>query len=164
MLTGLVYLFVAGIPLTLLHELGHALVARRRLGSDVQVVVGTSGRLADVRLFGVSVSLNALTHPGRIDGHAVVDVAYATRRDIALSALGGPAASFVGFTICAATLSLAPHAGAAHDALWTLTLAGALVCSLNLVPVTLREHGGGPAISSDGGIVLDSVRAPRAER
>jgi hypothetical protein len=157
----ILYVLVATIPLTLLHELGHGLVARRRLGADVHVVVGTSGRLADLRLCGVSVSLNALAHPGRRSGYAEIHASYATRRDVALIALGGPAASFAGFVLCAWPLSLVPDDGVLHDALWTLTAGGVFAWGLNLVRMTLREGRDGPMLRTDGRIVLDCLRAPR---
>jgi hypothetical protein len=157
----LLYTLVASIPLTLLHEMGHALVARRRLRSEVRVVVGTSGRLAELRLFGVSVSLRALARPGCVAGYAQYDATYATRRDVALIALGGPAASLAGFGICAWALAVAPDVGIAHGALWALTLGGAVASVVNLVPMTLRERRDGPIVRTDGRIALDCLRAAR---
>jgi hypothetical protein len=64
------YLTLAGIPVTLLHELGHAAIARRRLGGEVQVSVGTAGKIANVRLGQITMFINALSHPGRAAGRA----------------------------------------------------------------------------------------------
>ena len=55
-------------PVTLLHELGHALAARRLLGTPVSVTVGSVGRLADFELGQISVSLSALDVPTRVGG------------------------------------------------------------------------------------------------
>jgi hypothetical protein len=44
---GLVFIAIAAIPATLLHELGHAVTARRLIGGDVQVG-GWRARLADI--------------------------------------------------------------------------------------------------------------------
>ena len=59
----LLYIALAAIPVTLLHELGHALAARRLLGTPVSVAVGSVGPLAQLELGKISVSLNALGSP-----------------------------------------------------------------------------------------------------
>src|SRR4051794_14208217 len=79
---ALVYLALAAIPVTLLHELGHAVVARRLLGGEVSVTVGTAGRLAELQLGHIRVSINALSHPGRRGGVATFDASRARARDI----------------------------------------------------------------------------------
>jgi hypothetical protein len=61
---SLLYLAVAAVPVTLLHEIGHALAARHLLGGEVKVSVGTAGKLAELRLGQLTVFANALAHPG----------------------------------------------------------------------------------------------------
>jgi hypothetical protein len=57
----LLCLVIAGIPVTLLHELGHAIAAYRLLGSEVDVSIGTVGKVAEMRLGEVAVSVHALS-------------------------------------------------------------------------------------------------------
>jgi len=64
-LLWLLYWVAAAIPLTFLHELGHALVAQRRLGGEVAISVGTAGKVAELRLAQIKVSVNALFDPTR---------------------------------------------------------------------------------------------------
>jgi hypothetical protein len=55
---SLVYIIVAAVPVTVLHELGHAVAARRLLGGDVRVSVGSAGKLAEMRLGQIALSVN----------------------------------------------------------------------------------------------------------
>jgi len=154
---SLLYLMVAGLPVTVLHELGHAAAARRLLDADVQVSVGSVGRLTEVRLGQISVSIRALSLPGRVAGAAEVDATRAGARDVLLIALAGPAASLVGAAVTAGLLQSAPPTGVAHNLLWAATLAGAFGV-LNLVPLTVQERRGGPSLRTDGRLALDALR------
>lgn len=58
------YIALASIPVTLLHELGHALAARARLGAEVHVSVGSTGKLAELRLGQIAMSMNGAPPTG----------------------------------------------------------------------------------------------------
>jgi hypothetical protein len=79
---SLVYLAIAAIPVTLLHELGHAVAARRLLGGDVDVSIGTTGKLAELQLGRIALDINALADPSRTSGAAEFDASRATARDM----------------------------------------------------------------------------------
>jgi hypothetical protein len=158
----LLCLVIAGIPVTLLHELGHAIAAHRLLGSEVEVSIGTVGKVAEMRLGEVAVSVHALSDPSRIGGSAEFDASRATARDVLLIALAGPAASLIG-TFGTAWLLGQTSPGVLHDILWTATLAGAFAV-LNLIPIRLQERRNGPVVRTDGRLALDALRVARALR
>jgi hypothetical protein len=158
---GLLYILLAAIPVTLLHELGHAVAARRLLGGEVRVSVGSAGKLAEMRLGQVALSINALSQPGKVAGVAEFDDTRATARDVLLIALAGPAASLVGTVLTAWALA-STSAGVGHDLLWGVTLGGAFAV-LNLVPLTLKERGGA-SVRTDGRLALDALRVARSLR
>jgi hypothetical protein len=155
----LVLMVVAGIPTTLIHELGHAVAARRLLGGDVGVRVGDAAPLATLRMGRITADINALATPGRIAGEATVSAARATARDMLLIALAGPAASLAQFALCAPLYAAAASGGLVHDVLWMVTAGGAGTCVLNLVPLRLNEDGTGRVIATDGRLALDALRA-----
>ena len=149
-------LAIAAVPCTLLHELGHAIAARRLLDGDVDVVVGTTGKLAELQLGRVSATINALSHPLAAAGSAGFDDARATARDVVCIALAGPLASAFGLLLGAITLSVLPTTGLMHDLAWATVLPNVFGV-LNLVPSRLRERGGSFA-RSDGLLALDAAR------
>ncbi len=162
---GIVTVFVLGaltaIPVVLVHELGHALVARRRLGGDVKIQVGTTGRIASLRLRQVELHLNALARPDRASGVAEFDASRATARDVVFIALAGPVASLLGTLITGWWLSVTSP-GLLHDALWCMTGTGVFGV-LNLVPMTLEERDG-RRLRTDGGLMLDAIRIGQTAR
>jgi hypothetical protein len=164
----LLVLFVAvGIPTTLIHELGHAATARRRLGGDVAVSVGNTTPLATLRWGRVTANINAFSKPGAVAGSASISASQATARDVLLIALAGPAASLAQFAICAPLYAMVSP-GLLHDVLWMATAGGAGGFLINLVPMRLHENDTGRTIATDGRLALDALRArpstPRARR
>ena len=159
----LAYIAAAGVPVTLLHELGHALVGVRRLGVPVYVSVGSAGRLLSVRLGRLTLTVNPFAHPARPGGFAELDAGRASARDLMLFALAGPAASLLGFALAAWALSAAPDTGLLHNFLWAATCCG-LFGVLNVVPFVLQERRGGRSLRSDGRLALDAARAGRSLR
>jgi hypothetical protein len=157
------YLMAAAIPVTLVHELGHAIMARRRLDGDVAVSIGTAGRIAELRLAQVTISINALSDPTRPGGAAEFDAGEATARDVVAIALAGPLASLLGTIVCGRLLSSMP-AGAPHHIVWAMTLGGVFGFALNLVPMTLEDRRGGRPLRSDGRLALDAWRVLRITR
>ena len=156
-----VCMVLAGVPVTLVHELGHALMARRTVGGNVLVLVGTAGKLASVRLGRITMNINAFARPGGVAGLAAFDGSRATARDVVLISLAGPAASFAGFVVSAMAYAAAPATGALHSLLWTLTFAGLCTSLFNLVPLKLQNRRGAPAIRTDGRLALDAARIAR---
>jgi hypothetical protein len=161
-LLALVYIAVAGLPMTLLHELGHAVAAVRLLGEDVKVEVGSVGRFAELQLGRIAVSMNAVAGPGRA-GVAEFDDSRATARDVLLIAVAGPAASLVGVLVAAFVLYAASPAGVVAGLLWTATLVG-IVGVLNIVPFRYQTSRRAPAWRSDGRLALDAARVLHALR
>lgn len=160
---ALACLAVASIPATILHELGHGVIARRLLGGEVQITVGTAGRIADVRLGQIAMSVNALGHPARGAGYASFSASRASARDVVMIALAGPAASLVGCALTGWALFASPSTGIVHNLLWGATAAGAF-CVLNIVPFEFQEHRGGPRLRSDGLVALRAARIARLRR
>jgi Peptidase family M50 len=159
---ALIYFAVVAAPLTLLHELGHALVAAHRLGGPVHISLGARGRLVRIRLRRLTMAVSALPHPARLGGYASFDASRASARDLLLVALAGPAASLVAFVVAALALSSVSHAGTAHDVLWAATASSLLSVLLSLVPLEFQEHRGGPKLRTDGRVALEAIRAHRA--
>jgi hypothetical protein len=147
-------------PATLIHELGHAVVARRRLSTSVDVQVGTTGRLATVHLGPIAAHISVLGLPGRVAGSATFDGFNMTAKDALAIALAGPAASLLWLVVCARAWDL-HRGGLVGDLLWLATFEGLFGCLINLVPMTLLESDGRTAIRSDGRMALDAWRALR---
>ena len=156
----LVFFVAASIPITFVHELGHALVARRRLGGEVEIVVGTVGKIAELQLARIRISINALADPRAAAGTATFDVHRATARDVLLIALAGPTASLACAALTGCAMSLLPP-GRAHDALWAATFAGVFSLLLNLVPYKLTKRRKLAGVSSDGLLALEALRLMR---
>lgn len=158
---ALVWITIAAIPVTFLHELGHALAARRLLGGRVHVKVGTAGKLANLRLGQIEASVNAFARPDRVGGYAAFDASRATARDIAWIALAGPFASLAGTLAAALLLSAAPGTGAVHDFLWAAVACGVFAV-LNIVPFEFQERRDGPKRRTDGLVALAALRLTRS--
>jgi hypothetical protein len=163
-LLSLIYLTIVAVPLTLVHEMGHALAARRLLGGKVHISVGHAGRVGQFQLGQITASINALAFPARFGGFARFDASRATARDIVVIALCGPLASFLGLLIALPLYSAAAPGTIAHGLLWATVLDSVFAVVLNLIPLELGERRGGRARRNDGGIALDAARAIWAVR
>jgi hypothetical protein len=161
---ALLYIAITGIPLTLLHELSHAVTAHHLIGGEVKVSVGSAGRLAQLRLGQIVLSLNALAQPGKSAGLAEFDATRATARDVLLIALAGPAASLVGAVATGWALASSSPSGVLHGLLWAATFGGLGAVVVNLIPFTFQEGRDGPGLPTDGRLALDALRVGRAIR
>jgi Zn-dependent protease len=159
----LLYIAIAAIPATLLHELGHAIAARRLLDSEVSVEVGTVGKLARLRLGQIETTLNAVSLPGQLGGAATFDASRATARHVFWIAIAGPLASVAVTIVAGALYAAAPPSGVVHDFLWGAVLGG-VAGVLNIVPLKLQEKRNGPVLRSDGWLAVDALRIVRALR
>jgi membrane-associated protease RseP (regulator of RpoE activity) len=157
---SLVLFFVVGIPLVLLHELGHASAARLILGGRVEVTVGGYGQLVDVELGALRMRLNGIVPLAGVAGTAVFDDSRARADDILLIALAGPAASLLGTILTAWLLSGTAAGSMVHAVLWSATGAGAMLTIVNLVPMELLERSGN-RWRTDGRVALDALRLAR---
>ena len=158
----LVYLLVIGTPIILLHELGHALVAVRRLGTDVEVTVGNAAELAQMRLGQVNAAIFALPNPLAPAGTASFDGSLATARDVLWIALAGPVVSLIGLVLAVLCFSAAPADGFLHDVLWAAVFTS-MYGPLNLIPFKFSGDGEGQ-FASDGRMALDALRVIRELR
>ena len=159
-----VYGALTAIPLTLLHEIGHALAARRLLDTPVRVVVGSFGELAKVQLGRISISLSALSSPASVAGSAEFDASRARARDVVLIAIAGPAASAAGLVVCLLAYAATPPDGVVHDLLWAATGNSVFAVLFNLMPFGFQERRGGPTLHTDGRVALDAAHALRMLR
>jgi hypothetical protein len=154
----LIWLAVAAIPVTLLHEWGHALAARRLLGGEVKVSVGNAGRVAEIRLGQIATSINACSSPTRFAGQATFDGSHATARDVVRIALAGPLASLFRFLAVLPLYSATAPGTVAHGFLWALVFESAFGVLLNLIPFTIQNGRGSPKRRSDGGLAFDALK------
>jgi hypothetical protein len=151
LLPSLAYIAIGAIAATLLHEVGHALVALRLLGTPVGVVVGSFGKLAELRLEQIAA------------GASKSDDSRAEARDILWIALAGPAASLIGLVASIVLLGVAPVHGVAHDLLWAAISCNAFGV-LHLLPMNLAQRRDGPHLHTDGRLALEAARTLRALR
>jgi len=163
LLVALFWIGVAAIPLTLVHELGHAVAARLLLGTEVEVRVGSAGKLAELRLGQVAAKIHAFNVPGRAAGTAAFDDSRARVQDALWIALAGPLASLLGVTLTVSLLSAAPATGIVHDFLWAAVLV-ATFGVLNLVPFEFQERPGRPPLRTDARHALDALKVARELR
>jgi Zn-dependent protease len=155
---GLVYLAIVALPLTFLHEWGHAVTARRLLDGSVRISVGNAGRVAHVRLGQITTSINVLSSPTRLAGYAEFDASRATARDVVLIALSGPLASLLGWVVLIALYSAAVPDTIWHGLLWAAVLWSGFAVIFNLIPLSIQERRGGRMKRTDGGLALDAAK------
>jgi hypothetical protein len=152
------------VPVALLHELGHALVAARRLGGSAHISLRGTGALVRVRLRRLTMVVAALPHSAGMPGYRTLEESRASARDLLLVALAGPAVSLLGFTLAALALSSARVTGVAHDSLWAAAATNLLAALLTLTPLELQGRRGAPKLRTDGRVALLAVRAGRSFR
>ncbi len=163
LIAGLLYITIAGIPVILIHELGHALMAVRRLGADVDITVGGAGRIAQFRLGQINASLFAVHGAGATAGSATFDASRASAKDVLWIALAGPAASLIGMVVAVLCFSSAPTDGFLHDVLWAVVFVS-LAGVGNLVPLTFDANKPGESYETDGRVALSALRVIRELR
>jgi hypothetical protein len=145
-------------PVTLVHEVGHALMARWRLGTNVVIRVGNSGRLGTLRVGRrITAEVHAFALPGRVSGLAGYDATRATRADVVRIALAGPAASLAGTIL--PLLAYGRVTGLLHDVCWVLIGEGILATLVNLIPMRVVEGPTQLGWRTDGAMALDALRA-----
>lgn len=153
-LLALVVLSLFVVPLVVwVHELGHALVAMRLLDAEVELTVGSVGKVLEAQWGSLQVRVNALGGQGQVS----LDGARATARDMLLISLAGPAASACGLVVTAVALAWVPP-GLVHDAIWVAMLFS-VAATLSVVPLAVsRAAPGRPEVRSDGQLALAAAR------
>ena len=154
----LIYLAIMAVPLTFLHEWGHAFAARRLLRGNVHISVGNAGRVAQLQLGQITASINALSSPTRLAGYAEFDASRARARDVVLIALCGPLASLLGLVVLIPLYSAATPGTIGHGLLWAAVFFSAGAVFLNLIPFTIQERRGGRMNRTDGGLALEAAK------
>jgi Zn-dependent protease len=143
--------------------LGHAIAMRHLLGADVDIAVGSVGRLVDLQLGQTQIRIHALIDPRKLSGSALTNARRVTAADALLISVAGPVASFVGACFTSSLLAATESGTLPHGLLWAATFGG-IFGVLNLVPVSLTEGRGGRVIRTDGRLALDAIGAMRIAR
>jgi hypothetical protein len=153
---GMLALLVAGRVAVLLHELGHALVARRRLGAGIALRVGRRGKPLRVSAGGIEVRLHLLDVLDE-SGAVELDGSWASVDDMIAIALAGPLASLAGLVAALPILAVLPTGdGPWHALAWWFAVWSA-VGVLNLLPFRFRVDRDAPVTASDGRQLLDAL-------
>jgi hypothetical protein len=155
------YLVATAVPIALLHEVGHTLLAAARTGTRGRISIGATRHLVRAQLRRLTLTASLLTPPDSSGESASFDEARASARELILIALGGPIASLAGFGMAACGLALSARHGVLHDSLWAATVAG-FIATLSAVPLESGERRSRPPIRTDGRVVLDAARAARS--
>jgi hypothetical protein len=158
---ALAYLVGMAVPTALLHELGHALAAGRRLGVPLYISVGGTGKLVRIHLRRLRMAVNALPLPF---GYASFGASRASANALLLVALAGPAASFCGFVVAAVALASVAQTGVVHNLLWAAAATSLARVLLSIVPLELKERRDGTRLRTDGRVAFAALRASRAFR
>jgi hypothetical protein len=133
-----------------LHELGHAVVARRLLGGEVLAVVGSEEHGAvRFRLAGIDFSISPLVAIAGRGGYCRYHGFPSARETIAIS-LAGPGATALGLAVAVAALP--QTSGLVHDLMRLTIFWSATGLLASLVPLT-TTHG-----PNDGRTALDAAR------
>jgi hypothetical protein len=154
--TFIVLFFVAEPLVALVHELGHGVVAAKRLPGEVVVQVGGPKPLVRTRIGRLDIRIHPLVIPGRAGGHCSYDGTHCTRRDVFWIALAGPAAALL-FGAALWDLTRLLELGGPLHTLATLTLFVAVGSSIIcLLPLKLTDSRG-VTLHTDGAQALAAV-------
>jgi hypothetical protein len=160
---GLLAVMVAGPVAVLVHEAGHALVARRRLGPGVALRVGRRGRSVTAAVGGIEAELHVLDVLDT-SGSVEFDASRATVDDMIAIALAGPAASLAGLVAALPLLAVMPgQDGLWHGLVWWFAV-GSGAGVLNLLPFRFQVARDDPVFASDGRQLADALAVKRALR
>jgi hypothetical protein len=155
---ALIYIAITSMPVVFLHELGHAVAARRLLGGSVHISAGNAGRVAELRMGQITASINALSSHHQVAGYAEFDATRATARDVVLIALCGPLASLLGLLLLIPLYSAATPGTIGHGVVWAAVAMSGFLVLLNLVPLNFQDRRGAPVERTDGGLALDALK------
>jgi hypothetical protein len=148
---------LAGPPLALIHELGHAIVAVNRQPGRVIVRVGADKPATSFEIGRITFRLHPVLRPWRFD--AVCAHERPRRRaDAVLIALGGPAASLLAGLVAVAAARATDSSSTLHWVIVSIaceTLFSTLVC---LTPMLLTDSRG-LTLRTDGALVVAALRA-----
>jgi hypothetical protein len=146
---------VLAVPLTLMHEIGHAVAARKLLRGSVLVHVGHGHARWEFSACGVEFRV-ALVHPFAVPaGFCEYDGAGARARDEVAVALAGPAVTLLGLAL--SLVALAHVDGLVRAVVWVAVIAQAFALVICLLPLTMTDRRG-RAWRSDGRLALDALR------
>jgi Zn-dependent protease len=151
-------ILVLGGPVTLWHEIGHAVAARRRVPGRVAIFVGIAPRRWRFALGGIEFAVSPLTAPLGPAGECVYE-GWPTAGDAAVIAAAGPAATAAGLAVTLAAIKLAPGA-IPPPVVAGSVLIQAFALVFNLVPLTYTHRG--RAYPTDGRKLLDALRSRRS--
>jgi hypothetical protein len=154
------WIVLGSLVVMVIHEAGHLLAALWTGQREMALHIGSYGTLMERRLGELTVHANALISPWRVAGSVTFDAAHTTVRAMAIIALAGPAASFVG---AATTGLLASSLGTAFlSEFFAMTTFMGLSAGLgNLIPLTVVEgtrRRPGARRHSDGRHALRALR------
>jgi hypothetical protein len=143
--------------LSLLHELGHGLVAAARVPGQVAITIGGLQPFLTFHVGRITASLHPLMLPWRFDALCRYEKECESRTDAILIALAGPAVSITTGLAAWAILRATPGATMLDAVLGIaafMSIASAIVC---LVPMTVTDTRG-QRLRTDGACVLGALR------
>jgi hypothetical protein len=155
----LLIVFAVTPVLAVAHELGHGLIAIARLPGRATLRIGREPPLTTFSIGRLDFRLHPFVRPWRFDALCTYD-AWQTRTDAILISLGGPVASLL--------VGLAALRASRWFPLSRVrtVLAVAAFCALGsfvlcMIPMTLTAEKGGPAMRTDGKLILSALTGRR---
>jgi hypothetical protein len=161
---------VLSTPVVLVHEIGHALVAKFLGAENMRLQAGGAGASAAVRVGGVDARLAPVARPWRLDGFLSFDARRISRFGIVLIAIAGPAASIAAGLAAYALFDGTDPGSFMHDLRYVATFNSVGAGLLSLVPMRLQDSQDPtqPTFATDGMVVVEALglsqraKAPRA--